>query len=383
MHRPRNLPIRCFTHRIAHAQRASSLLGVLPLLLLATAGSISAQLLPQSDAALQQSAEAPRLVEGALLSPDRELVVLMTPGGEIEAIDAESGEVRWLSPDAARPLGFFGEYLVAQRESEQLEVVFLELSSGAFADELTIALPSGTSARIDDSAHRRFEPRLRIFGGAPLVTWTETRRYSKGVPPAPGEPMETSASRAYSVDLTTMSSSQVPVTSIVASRPPSSAASAWLSRTPSANAPITAGSVEFAVFFGEGRRDVYLKTWELGTGRAIAETRIHSGEFTAFDASVDGRHVAVVEEVDTGRYEWSLFDSATGQAVGGFEADHSFAPFSVSGETVLFPLEPFAELTPSGRRTTPRRVRAQSLRTGAVLWERPLRQTRYSGPRPH
>lgn len=352
-------------------------------LLLAVTAPLAAQVVTPSATDLQRSEEAARLTDGALLDPGRAAVALMTPGGEVETVDVESGQILWLSADAAKPLGYYGDYLVAQRESETLEVVFLESTSGAVADELSIALPPGTSARIDDSVDRRFEPSLRLVGSSPVVSWTETEMYSRGVPPAPGQPLAISSSRAHRIDVATMSSAEVPVVAAQRSRQLPQTVSAWLGSTPSSNAPRIVGSVAVAAFHGAGRRDVSLRTWDLGSGQAIAETVVHRGDFTVFETSVDGRHVAVVEETQAGRYQWSVFDSVTAQSVGGFETDHSFAPFAVSGDVALFPLEPRAERDEGGWRDTPRTVRAQSLSSGAVLWERPLRDTRYSGPRPH
>lgn len=360
-----------------------ALLQLLPALLLVGVAAVSAQVRPQSAAALQQSAVAPKLTDGALLDADRAAVALMTPDGEVEAVDAASGQILWLSSDAAKPLGYFGDYVVAQRESDSLEIVFLERTSGAVADELSIDLPQGTTARIDDSFSQRFETSLRLAGGSPLVSWTQTETYSRGVPPAPGEPLATSASRAHRIDVISMSSAEVPLTTALASQQLPPAVTTWLARTPAAAQPKSVDDTAVAVFHGSGRRDVSLRTWDLTSGQTVLETVIHRGDFAVFETSVDGRHVAVIEDVGGGRYQWSLFESTSAEPIGGFEADHSFAPFAVAGETALFTLEPRTVRTAEGRQNSPRLVRAQSLATGAVLWQRPLRETRYSGPRPH
>src|SRR3954463_16411273 len=119
-------PVNDSIWRPLRPRSGRSVLSISPLLALLALGSAVTALAAPVD-------HGASLRDGVLVAPDRGLAYVMRPGGGIDAIDLASGNVRWHSDAAAKPLAISGKRLIAQAESkgDTLDVVALDARRGA------------------------------------------------------------------------------------------------------------------------------------------------------------------------------------------------------------------------------------------------------------
>ena len=103
-------------------------------------------------------------------------VVVMRPGGGIDALDASTGNLRWTSDEADRPLLAEGDRLLAQVATgdAELAVAVLDIAeSGRTLAKGTLHLPDGVVASIDDGPEHHFEVRATMTPDGALLAWQD------------------------------------------------------------------------------------------------------------------------------------------------------------------------------------------------------------------
>ena len=102
--------------------------------------------------------------------------------------------------------------------------------------------------------------------------------------------------------------------------------------------------------------------------------------------SADGRHILSSQRVSDDRtwdkYQWTVFERATGKPVGLLRDYRSHAPFVVVDAQIVYEVGPYVRRTAGGLVEQPLQIRAVSLATGNEQWSRPVRDTTYRGPLP-
>ena len=83
---------------------------------------------------------------------------------------------------------------------------------------------------------------------------------------------------------------------------------------------------------------------------------------------------------------WQITERATGKPIGEFEYNAAYTPFYVRDGVIYFQsvaTEQGSGMTSEmGSETTPFSFRAVDLKSGNLLWSRPVRDTSYRGPLP-
>jgi len=121
----------------------------------------------------------------------------------------------------------------------------------------------------------------------------------------------------------------------------------------------------------EGR--VILSRWDRETGQALPDIVLLAAGLGLHLPSADGRFFLATKLAEPAgparaRFIWIIFSLETGERVAEFRNDLPEAPFFVWRSTLV-------HVVPPG-------VRAIDLKTGAEVWSRPIRETRYRGPYP-
>jgi hypothetical protein len=323
-----------------------------PILLVATllSGVPQAQIPGQNREVIAASEAAFPLRAGVVVDPAAGLLYTMSDGG-VEAVTL-GGTVLWQSAAAARPLGMYGEFLIAQRansEAGQLSVAFLN-RLGVEVGGASLNLGSEVSASVVDGPHSQFRTDCNLQNGIPVFEW-EYKRLRTGAVRGSSAAIGRVSSQANNFD---------PLGGAV-SLNPESGAQQVLSSTPL-------------------RRRVSAK----------APAPLNAGDFVpgALQAmhSVDRRHVLVTERVAPGEwqeYRWSIFDAQTQSKLGELPNRLGGARFFVVGSTIYFDSSPYTDLRDGSPEEHGLELLAMSLESGELVWARTIRDSRFYGPFPH
>ncbi len=309
--------------------------------------------LPRLAAAQPGGAVTPfKLWRGVVADPARGEVYLMAPAGGVEALRVADGQVAWTSRDAAEPLAVAGGRLLCTAEpaagGRRLEVVALDpASGGAAAVRGSFELPRGVRAAVEDSFDGAFAPEASSGPGAGLVvSWQATSRITRGMPTeddAQGGPVRGPARGGATFDLATGRMVPLAPGALGPPRPP--------------------------------------QTPDIEQDERLAD--VPGTQFR----SADGAHVMTRTRNENrrspDRWKWSIFAQRDGTLVGGAALPASYSPFFVSGTRLVVVTTARQRRSAEGRLVSePLTLRAIDLSTGREVWQRPVRDTAYSGPVP-
>lgn len=296
------------------------------------------------------TSSAVQLRDGVVLDLDASVAFLMTPAGAIEAVDLARGSALWSSTDAAKPLALSGDMLIAQgeaRESGALDVVALDRNQGSRRMAARIELPEGVWAPINDSPVSKMRTYAEAQDGEIVVSWLALRTKEDG--PLQGylpsdDPVTPKAARRLQgqarFDLSTGAATAVPASKAAAFSSP--------------------------------------RNLDLVTEKPLKG--ISGRQYT----SADGRHLLASERIADNsvwkRYEWRLYERASGKLVGMMHHHVAAAPFVVQGQTLIF--ESRAHGVRQGEKLVdrPLEIRAIDLVSGSELWSKSVRPTEFEGP---
>ena len=273
------------------------------------------------------------LREGVVVNAERNEAFVMLASGGLAAIDLVTGNVRWTTEAAVKPVDVDGERLLAQthpRGPGQLAMAVLDVTTGEVSAEFSAALPGQFTARARDTLRERF----RIQSDRGGVRWRYERRPGGGAQ----LPEEARALRVESglvgIDLAAGTASTVNQP-----RPPAPAMDRLLS-TPLPGVP-------GRQFYSENRG-----------------------------------HVLASEKADRdARYRWRVFTD-DGDPVGETFAALSYSPFVVVGSQLHFVAPETVIARGSQIVEQPLELRAIDLNSGRQAWAIAIDDPRYRGPYP-
>jgi hypothetical protein len=305
----------------------------------------------------QTAASVSALHDGVVVDAGRGLAYVMNSKGGIDALDLATGNVRWTSTAAVKPLALVDGVLLAQAATAQageLPVVALD-AKGSAKSQLRIPLPAGVLAQAIDGPTRRFQANVFVAeDGAVVVAWaaTDEKPLQGMVPPE-------------------MDGTQAPAADAV----PASAVAE--PKTGAARLDLANGRVAEVV----SDKAKVLQLTPRRAGAAAAKGLDLRRQLP----SVDGRHVLSTEPVAAAggvkRYRWTITDAA-GAKVGSVESPVSRASFVVAGDRVLY-VAPRAARVEGGRLIEePLRLQTVDLKSGSNVWASAVIDTTFRGPFP-
>jgi outer membrane protein assembly factor BamB len=314
-----------------------------------------------------------QLIPGVVIDPNRREAYVMSPEGDIVALDLADGAQLWRSADAAKPLALAGNVLVSQAEAtgapNELKIVGLDtLQQGRPVVERSVELPPGVRPMIGEVANKSFTADAEIVAGDAAVSWEFVERPRRGV--APGNP------EVLPGEATVEVSDAAP-------------ALAAISQARS-EATVTKGTFHLGLAPGLAAAEQVdapqVRIQRAGRAPDLpAAAGMPEAEGTQF-LSADGRHVLssrrIADDDVWEKYLWTIFERATGQRLGEFKTHMSYAPFLVVDSRVIYETGPYALRTDTGIAEEPLQIRAVDLQTGRRLWNQPVRETADLTPPP-
>jgi hypothetical protein len=308
------------------------------------------------------AAPSPALQDGVLIDAGRGVAYVMSPKGGIDALDLTTGNVRWSTVAAVKPLLLLDGALLAQAapgKGGQLAVVALDPARGTAQQTVAVPLPSGVRAQIFDGPSTRFRAVARMAeGGAVTVAWSA----SDGPPVIQGIlPPENDGRQAPGSGATAATTTTAAV------------------KAAASGSPVQRGAVRLDLAAGRVQELSSEAAAEAGSASAPAGK---AADLHRALSSLDGGFVLTSERLTEGpgrRFRWTVAD-AGGTVVGTFEAPVARAPFVVAGSHLLYVSQPGARRVGDKMVSEPLRLQAVDLRSGAVVWSTALVDTTFRGP---
>jgi hypothetical protein len=333
---------------------------------------------------------------GVIVAGNEPMTYVMGRGGEIEAIDARTGDSVWRSSLAVKPLAVLGSSLIAQAVAKRPGVLPIEVFDLSNPEtpplSIEVPLPADVFAFIDQPLGSSFIAEARDEAGVVVISWSYLEQHVSSVAPAPGtSPILRRAEggarlNIESGELQVLEDTSAPPLPVM---PPS--IRQMIEGGELQGAPSRAGHVLAApttrVIEG-GDRQVLLRRWEADTGEELSDVVLFNGRPRAVVPSADNRHIVITsssERAKAGeweRYQWSVFSMESGESVGNLRWHTSATPFCVLGGTLLTITQPFSRRVEGRIVEQPPALRAISLETGVQTWSHALRDTTYRGPFP-
>lgn len=292
------------------------------------------------------------LHDGVVVDAAQGMAYVISPKGGIDALDLTTGNVRWTSKAAVKPLAVVDGALLAQAATADpgaLPVVAFD-AKGAVKQQARIALPKGVLAQSADGPKRWFRAEaFEAEDGAVVVTWAASEsRPVQGL-------LEQEAVGATTLD-----------SGALGAREPLSGA---------ARVDLSNGRVAEVASAKAQSLQVAARAATAGKGLDLRRQL----------ASLDGRHVLTSERIaESGsqrRYRWTITDAA-GATVGTVEAPVGRARFVVAGSQVLYVAPHTARVEGGKIVEEPLRLQALDMRTGAAVWSAAVVDTTFRGPFP-
>ncbi|WP_331959060.1 hypothetical protein [Candidatus Binatus sp.] len=323
------------------------------------------------------------LVPGVIVDPVRGRAYLMNPRHGIDAIEISSGKKIWSTAAASKPLAVFNDQIVAQMEGgapRSMAIALLDVNSPA-KPILTaqVPLPTGVTALIDEAIGLRFSATARVTQDGILVTWQSNRQTVSGIA-RPGPPEVSRNSGAALID------PQTGAVRTLAEIPhdESGTVAKTIQRLAAAGVerPWRVGDFILAVAVRKDR--TIIRRWDAANGKPIAEIELEPG-FGLGVNSADGRQIAAnkpdgADAHGVRRYDWEIYSLKAGTRAASVMIPTSAAPFFTWHTLLVYVSQPLGYRTNGGWVQAPLAIRAVEIKTGAEVWKRPLRDTRYRGP---
>ncbi len=335
------------------------------------------------------------LAPGVVVDGLRPALYIMRPGGGIEAVHPDSGEVHWNSHEGDKPLWASGDLLLAQREpgpnAGSLSLALIDVTRGGRETRrLEVPLPDQVSATVQQGLGLAFTTTSRLYDDDVLITWRFVRRDISGAPPAGPQPPPDVWEGALQVDLDAAEAVEIDPTearqTALAQLPTTirHRVESGELRVPPPRVGQVFASVTEKDRLGGGLRLV-LDRWDAESGRPLPEIVLLDRRPVARLVSADRHHllVATVEEAGAWeRYRWTIHSLETGEAVATARSFMSVAPFFVRGGLLIHVRQPHRRLVGDEWIARGLELRAVSFADGQEQWTRPVRDTGFRGPLP-
>ena len=287
--------------------------------------------------------------------------------GGVEAIDLASGQPRWATDEAAKPLFAASGTLLAQRtptEQGSLALALVDAGSGRIRTETSVAIEPGLWASVEDRPASVFRSSATADAvGGVVLAWSHTSAPEGG------------ALRGY---LPSEQEGLAPTLDGDEQRLGAGQRGEIVERSGAVRVDLATGAVTTP---GARLRSAAAGAVRAGTVRAGTFLPDVDGRQLR---SADGRHVLVSQRIEQPAdpwsvYRWSIYER-TGDLVGSFESAISMSPFVVDRDGVVFVHPPGLVNTAEGLVEQPLSLQKVDARSGTRLWARSIRELEYRGP---
>ncbi len=277
---------------------------------------------------------------GVVVSIDDNSVYLMSSDGTLRSLVLANGETQWSRKGQYKPLAAMGSSLLCQMDSNnEFTLVVLDMSNeGETLMTASMTLPKPANAHIEDQLEGVFRAQTRVDGNMAYLAWNYQAKSAKGTAP---ELDENGAEVA-------LAGAQGMV--------------AFNTR-----------SGELSELGGDEINDVSALFASSKVGSTLQPWR-----------SIDGKHTLRSQRVKDqwvwDKFQWTVVDNTSDQAIGSIMNHISLAPFIVANDLVLFVTEEYMRRIDGELVAEPLTLRAVSLESGREVWSHALKDIRYRGP---
>jgi len=311
-----------------------------------------------SDVTFAQDNEPFELRSGVIADPDKSLIFVMNPKGGIDALDLETGTLKWSIDHAAKPLALSGNHLVCQIEptpgENELKIAILNIEErGQIVSTNSIRLPSDVRVSISDGLKSRFNLYGRIQNDEFIISWKYSYRPVRGY-------------------LTLAQEHEKKEQSV-----------------PERDAPrITSGIIKLDLISGEmsAIKEEDLKIPLVPRWPNLKEAERLAGIKDVQFISSDGSHIMTSQRIADDRtwekYRWFIYKRATGEQITEIKNHRPYMPFFIFKSAIIYETGSYTRRINDRLVDEPLKIRAVNLQTGAELWSWEIRDTKYRGPFP-
>lgn len=338
---------------------------------------------------------------GGVAEPGGKVGYVNNPRDGIDALDLATGKLLWSSPTRAPLLALAGNRLAVQvADAKKANVVRIAvLDTAARGKRLLLSdpvtFPDWVSVGL--AYGRSFTSSGVIRGGELFLKWEARAFYDGGAPPPPDiEAM--SRKEAHGVARVNLETGRVKMLSAGEGRAACAvklpdalkkeAAKLYWNGHDRVTTPLIVGRTLVRPDFESvgDEQVVTVRRWDLGSGRALAPRELLRAKRMFVYVTLDGRHLLIQPLAEKGDHlpdaAWSVYFLATGDLLGRVPASLGAADMAVVGGYAFCTVSKPTKILPRGLLEQPTYLRAISLKTGRVAWERPIEPQRMLPPRP-
>ncbi len=289
-----------------------------------------------------------QLREGVIINKNRNELYIATPQWRVQAISIAAGQPSWTSNTEAMPLAVFNTKLLCLDKNttrgNKIGIVELSLSSrGSKLLDYTTALPDSVNTGNANNANSVFTISPRFVQNNTYLSWQYTYYPVRGIYDEQSQQQEN-------------------------------------------NRP-TVDSGAFRLEKTAGKLRV-MKNIELPPGLnqqspvMVNNINNEKGQFFSADRLHTMTGTSIASDDVFERYRWEVFEAATGRKLSELTDYRSYAPFYVSGNTIIYEKGPYARLINGNMTEEPLVIVAVDLQNGNMLWKKEILDNVNRGPVP-
>ncbi len=345
---------------------------------------------------------APVPLPAGVADPEGKIGYFAGAKGVIEAVNLEKGELLWDTKEQARPLVAFDNFLAVQvkvaDKPDRVRIVVLDVKQKGkkVLESDPVVFPEWVSVVI--TYGQTFSSEASVHKGQLLLKWRANAFYAGGAPPPP-EVIEAARKEASGVARVDLQSGKVTMAALDKTPAKPEELPVELKKVASQQywtgsdwntTPFVIGNTVTALAVQNlgGAAEMSLKRWDRTTGKPLDSATMLKGKELWPQVSADGKYVfvhqgLVKEQLPPGDYAWWVFSLETGKQVAKLPYEGSLVDATVLGERLYHlvggPRKPGFG---GGERVQPRHVKAVDLKSGKLVWERPVEGVRFLPPLP-
>jgi outer membrane protein assembly factor BamB len=344
-------------------------------------------------AAFARSAPAPADAAGSVAipygvaTPDGKTGFLVGPNGGVEAVNLEDGKTLWTAKGAVRPLAatdkrLFAQGAVKDNKANGLTVLIYDVTQDGKRVLESEAVTFPDWVVVGGGPGRTWSADARLDKGNLLLKWQANSFYYGGAAPPP-EIEKAARKSASGVAQVNLESGKVEA--LDADKFPSGPKlPKELEKVPN---PLVVGDKVMSLAVEQAGQDQKLvrKAWDLASGKELEPVTLMQGKALSPLVGGDGKHVAVhqglvKEQLPQGDYAWWVFDLETGKEVAKFPYEEQTTGISVVGPRAFYVVQ--SQKAGGFGGIINRTLKAVDLKSGKVVWDRPVESTLIMPPPP-
>lgn len=288
-----------------------------------------------------QQASLP-LREGVVIDKSRNVAYVIGADKRLKAVSLTTGEVQWTSPDSVKPLAIANGRLLAQAVNARNELVITQLDvaqRGRQINRNSISLPDNVKADFRPSVSSIFKTYSRLIDGQTYIFWEYHQAPLRGMPD----------------NDSTETVQQLSQSGIIRVE----AASGRLITTQKSAMPVSKVNKRIKLNKSEG------------VNKTESVTDKTEQQFLSSDENhiLTSKRIAGNEEFFN--YVWEIFNRS-GTKIGELRDYRSYAPFYVTGTTIIYETGPYARMVNGALQQVPLHLVAVNLTNGRELWRTPI-----------